>query len=160
MMKPKDFLKKTQAWQKNIEYAESKEIAVGLPKQSGATSKIYENGMTVLSIGIIHEYGRGNNKVRSFLRVPFYIKRTDIAKALSVSFKKIFNGADAAIQMGRTGAYLKNISLASFNNRGYGKWKDIKLSTARRKGLEDTTPKLTESATLKQSITDVVRNAT
>jgi hypothetical protein len=107
-----------------------------------------------------HEYGLGHNPVRSFLRVPFGKNKAAIESALRISFKKVADGEDVIKQLDRTGAYLKNISLAAFNNQGFGTWKAINQSTAQRKGMEDTTARLTDTGALKQSITYVVRNAT
>jgi len=154
---PEQFLKYSLDLDKNLNLAKKKVIAVGLPKGSTATKKIYKSGkITVLGIGIIHEYGLGNNPVRSFLRVPFEKEKQKIDKSLTISFYKRANGADVISQLEKNGAYIRNISIASFNNRGYGTWAAIKPETAKRKG---STTILTETGTLKQSITYEVRNA-
>jgi hypothetical protein len=162
MMKPKDFLKSTESLAKAINLAKTKEIAVGLPKSSSLTRKIYKkkgkgNSKTVLDIGVIHEYGLGKNPVRSFLRVPFAKKKSAIEQSLKISFQKVAEkGADPINQLERNGAFIKDISLQAFNNEGYGTWQDIKSSTKKRKGSSKI---LTDTGTLKQSITYVVRNA-
>jgi len=160
----KGFLDYAQTLAKNLALAKTKEIAVGLPIQSSLSKRIYKKkgskGKTVLQIGMYHEYGLGHNPVRSFLRVPFGKNKAAIESALRISFKKVADGEDVIKQLDRTGAYLKNISLAAFNNQGFGTWKAINQSTAQRKGMEDTTARLTDTGALKQSITYVVRNAT
>lgn len=167
MMPNKAFFKYAQDLAKNLALAKTKEIAVGLPVSSSLSKKIYKkkgksNGkrMDVLSVGITHEYGRGHNPIRSFLRVPFQKNKAKVEAAMRVSFKKIADGGDTLNQMERTAVYLKNISSGAFTSQGYGTWKPIKKSTAKRKGMSDTTARLTDTATLKQSITYVVRNAT
>lgn len=171
MMKPKDFLRHTESLAKSLKFAETQEIAVGLPKSSSLTRKVYSKkrlskgkkkslkssgkGLTVLDVGIIHEFGLGKNPVRSFLRVPFSKKRIQINKAMNLSFQKISSGAPVLYQMERTGAFIKNISLGAFNSKGYGSWQNLKAATIARKGSNAI---LTDTATLKQSITYVVRN--
>lgn len=155
---PKDFFKYTESMIKNIEIAESKEIAIGLPISGSGTKKIYKSGdVTVLDVGLSHEYGLGNNPVRSFLRVPFEKNKEKIDKALNISFRKIFDGAASIKQMEILGAYVTNFSKDAFRNKGYNTWPEITAQTAERKG---STAILTDTGTLKQSITYVVRNVT
>lgn len=133
-MKPADTLKKTTAYLKNLERAKKMSLVVGLPKET-ATSKIYPSGRTVLEIGSFHEFGDGNNPVRSFLRVPFAVKNNDIKKIFLRLFKDIAEkGADAETQMGKAGVFLQNISKESFSNKGFGAWPDIKPGTKTAKG--------------------------
>lgn len=174
MGSPQSTLKKTENFAKALLIAKTKEIAVGLPANNSLTKQVYapkptkseskkkakarvDKAKTVLEIGIIHEFGLGNNPVRSFLKMPFKIKETQIKKAFSVSFKRVLDGNDPIQQMERLGFYLQNISLASFNNKGYGKWEPLKPETVKRKGGSEAI--LTDTATLKRSITAVVRNA-
>ena len=155
---PKDFLKFTLAMNKNLRAASKKEIAVGLPKSSLSTRKIYKSGKkTVLDIGLIHEFGLGKNPVRSFLRVPFSKEKNKVDKSLAISFKKISEGAEVIKQMERNAIFLRNIAAKAFTNKGYGTWDELSEQTKEQKG-NDTI--LTETGTLKQSITYVVRNAT
>lgn len=155
---PEKMLKQTKAFEKSIKIALKKEIAVGLPKAASLTKKVYQSSkMTVLDVGIVHEFGLGNNPVRSFLRVPFAKKKAEISNAMSISFSKVEQGANVIQQMERTGAFIQNISKAAFNNRGYGSWPPLNQKTIERKG---TSTILTDTGTLKQSITYEVRNAT
>ncbi len=143
----------------NIRLAESKEIAVGLPKGFTLTRKVYKKSkLTVLDVGIVHEYGLGNNPVRSFLRVPFSKKSNDIKRYLQIGFSKIADKGDNVIkQMELIGAAIKDISLGAFNTKGYGTWLEIKEQTRKKK---NTNAILTHTGTLKQSIREVVRDAT
>jgi hypothetical protein len=55
-MTPEQMLEKTSAYLSNLEKAKSGYIAVGLPSEEvGGT--VYGDGMTVIRIGAIHEYG-------------------------------------------------------------------------------------------------------
>jgi hypothetical protein len=164
MIKPQDMLKLGMNLQKAIEIAESKEIAVGLPKSSPLTRVIYKKegskkkGKSVLEIGVIHEFGLGKNPLRSFLRVPFAKNKNRIESALEISFKKVANeGANPIRQLERTGAFILNIVLEAFNSKGFGTWKPLKASTVNKK---KSSAILTDTATLKRSNTYVVRNAT
>ena len=168
MITPKKFAAYTQTLAKNLALAKTKEIAVGLPVSSSLSRKIYKKkgskggskSLSVLDVGIMHEYGLGNNPVRSFLRVAFAKNSTKVESILRVSFKRIADGADTIMQMERAAIALRTISVMSFTNQGYGTWKNIKKSTAKQKGVADLTARLTDTATLKQSIIQVVRNAT
>jgi len=55
-MTPEQMLENTTAYLKNLEKAKRGYIAVGLPSEE-VGGKVYDNGMTVIRIGAIHEYG-------------------------------------------------------------------------------------------------------
>lgn len=153
-MKPAGTLKLTTSYLKNLEKAKRLSVVVGLP-QGTATSKVYTTGKTVLEVGAIHEFGGDTIPQRSFLRVPFAIKRKEIEKA----FLKLFNaiaekGAKAEIQMGKAGVLLQNISKEAFTSKGYGTWPDIKQSTKNAKGSSGV---LIDKGLLRGSITYEVR---
>jgi phage gpG-like protein len=156
-MKPEDTLKKTTAYLQNLEDAKRLALAVGLPKGK-ATSKIYGDGMTVVSVAAIHEYGAGNNPTRSFLRIPYKIKKDAIRKLLISLFKGVAEkGLDASSQLEKAGVVLQNISKEAFETKGYGTWPDIKPSTKARKG---SSAPLIDTGILRGSITyEVRRNA-
>lgn len=153
-MKPADTLKKTTAFLANLKRAKKMSLVVGLPKET-ATSKVYPSGRTALEIGAFHEFGAGNNPVRSFLRVPFAVKNNDIKKIFLKLFKGIAEkGADAKTQMGRAGVFLQNISKESFENKGFGAWPDIKAGTKAAKGSSAI---LIDKGILRSSISYEVR---
>ena len=155
-MKPEEMLKKTTKYRENLEKAKRLVLAVGLPKGQ-ASNAIYGDGMTVVEIGAIHEYGAGNNPVRSFLRVPFKIKKDQIQKNMTTLFRAIAEqGADGVAQMEKAGVMLQNISKEAFETKGFGTWKDIKASTKRKKGSSAT---LIDTGILRGAITYEVRNA-
>lgn len=153
-MKPQDTLKKTIAYLENLKRAKKMSLVVGLPKET-ATSKVYPSGKTVLEIGTIHEFGAGNNPVRSFLRVPFAVKNNDIKKVFFKLFKEIAEkGADAKTQMEKAGVFIENISKESFSNKGFGSWVDIKPGTKAAKGSSAV---LIDKGILRGSISSEVR---
>ena len=152
-MTPEEALKKTTDYLKNLEKAKRLSIAVGLPKGE-ATSKIYGDGNSVVDIGTIHEFGLGNPK-RSFLNTPFRINREKITKNLALLFRQIVeNGIDAELQLGKAGVFLQNISKESFENKGFGTWKDITPAT---KELKGSSAILIDTGILRSSITYEVR---
>jgi hypothetical protein len=154
-MKPEETLKKTIAYLKNLEKAKRMVVAVGLPKGK-ASSAIYDNGSTVIDVGASHEFGAGRNPVRSFLRVPFKLKKEVITKGLVVLFRNIIEkGSKAETQLEKAGVMLQNISKESFETKGFGTWQDIKPATKAAKG---STGILMDSGTLRNSITYEVRN--
>ncbi len=161
VLTPEQMLKFSADLVNKLKLAESKEIAVGLPKNSSLTKKIYQKGkskssVSVLDVGIIHEYGKGRNPVRSFLRVPFKINEARIVKALDISYQRIFNGENVTVQMNRVAAFIRDISLGAFDTKGYGTWQDITQATKDRKGSSQI---LKDNGILRSSIAWVVRNA-
>jgi hypothetical protein len=140
----------------NMALAKKLVVAVGLPK-GVATAKIYGDGTAVFMVGYWHEYGRGNNPVRSFLRVPFKVKKNEITKMLEIAYHGVLEkGQDVKPQLSKVGAGLKNISQKAWENNGYGSWPALKAST---KAVKGSSKPLFDTGTLKQSITYVVRNA-
>ena len=135
-----------------------KAIFVGLPNEK-VGSKVYGDGMTVLRIGAIHEYGvpvRGIPQ-RSFLRVPFATKRKQLNAAIAKQFEAVLGGKrDADVGLGRIGVVATNISKGAFTTKGYGEWPDITDETKRRKGSSQV---LVDKGILKGSLTSVVRRS-
>ena len=153
-MTPEQMLKNTTAYLKNLEKAKSGYIAVGLPSEE-VGGKVYGDGMTVLQVGAIHEYGAGNNPRRSFLRTPFAVKKADMDKAIAQQFKDVFErGKKAETALGLIGTVAVNISKGAFTTRGYGEWPDISQATKDAKGSSQI---LIDTGTLRNSITYVVR---
>lgn len=133
----------------NMREAMSRSVKVGLPAEK-VGGKVYGDGMTVIRVGAIHEYGRGNNPVRSFLRVPFNIKRKELAKAIEKQFELVGDGLPVMTALGRIGAVATNISKDAFISQGYGTWPDITADTKKEKGSSQV---LIDTGTLRNSIT-------
>lgn len=151
---PEQMLKKTTAYAAEVAKALRSHVVVGLPTEK-ASGKVYKNDMTVFRIGAIHEYGLGDNPRRSFLNIPFQIKRKELAAAIDTQFADVFNkGKKADTALGLVGVTATNISKGAFTSRGYGEWPDIKQLTKNAKGSSQV---LVDTGTLRRSVTYVVR---
>ncbi len=83
---PEEMLRHTKKMAENIETAKRSVIAVGLPKEK-VGGKVYGDGLTVVRVGSFHEYG---NPRRSFLRVPFNMKKKEMDAATAAQFQSVF----------------------------------------------------------------------
>lgn len=155
-MTPQETINKMNSYLDNLRYAKKHAAFVGLPadKVGGA---IYGDGMTVINIGLIHEFGAGDVPQRSFLRTPFNQKRKDINETIDNQFTAVFEkGKDAETALNLIGAKATNISKGAFTTQGYGTWAALKPSTIEAKGSSQI---LIDTGTLRSSITWSVRNA-
>lgn len=151
---PQEMLKRTRAMAENIAKARRGSVAVGLPSEE-VGGKVYGDGMTVIAVGAIHEYGAGNNPRRSFLRVPFTAKRDVLTDAIAKQFRAVFEqGRDAKQALGLIGITAVNLSKEAFTTRGFGQWPDITQATKNAKGSSQV---LIDKGILRGSITYVVR---
>jgi hypothetical protein len=140
----------------NLKKANRRVAAVGLP-ESKVGNVIYGDGITVVKIGIWHEFGIGNPE-RSWLRVPLRHNAAKLSKIMQAQYDEILHGrktVDEALDF--IGLAASNFCKGAFRARGYGEWKDISEATKQRKG---STGILIDTGTLRNSITWVVRNAT
>ncbi|MAB53530.1 MAG: hypothetical protein CMG80_17575 [Marinobacter sp.] len=154
-MTPEQMLKKTTGYADAIHEVRSKHVAVGLPSEK-VGSKIYGDGMTVLQVGAVHEYGAGDVPRRSFLRTPFAIKKKELNEAIAAQFRQVFEGGGGVARaLGRIGLIAVNISKGAFVSRGYGTWPDISQETKDAKG---STQVLIDKGILRGSITFAVRD--
>lgn len=153
-LSPKEMLRRTTEYAKNIKKATSSYVAVGLPAEK-IGGKIYGDGMTVASVGAIHEYGGNKVPRRSFLNTPFIEKKDELAEAIQTQFFDVFkSGQSAEVALGLIGATATNISKGAFTTKGYGVWPDITQSTKDAKGSSQV---LIDKGILRSSITYVVR---
>ncbi len=140
----------------NIAKARRSSVAVGLPAEN-VGGKVYGDGMTVIRVGTIHEYGAGNNPRRSFLRVPFKANKDQMDAAIAKQFKAVFeDGRKAERALGLIGTEAVNISKGAFTSRGYGAWPDISQATKDAKGSSQV---LIDKGILRGSISYIVRGA-
>lgn len=154
-LSPKEMLAKTDGYLRNLQKARRSHVAVGLPAEKVGAA-IYGDGMSVMQVGAIHEYGAPPNPQRSFLRLPFIAKRRELSEAIAAQFRDVAeNGKRAEQALGLIGVQATNISKDAFITRGYGQWPDIKQSTKDRKGSSQV---LIDTGTLRNSITHVVRS--
>ena len=150
---PEQMLKRTTEYAKNLAKAKSGYVAVGLPSEK-VGGKAYGNGMTIIRVGAIHEYGLGHNPRRSFLNTPFDSKMDELSKAIGQQFEDVFKGKNVEVALGLIGATAANISKGAFTTRGYGVWPDIKASTKQSKGSSQV---LIDKGLLRGAITYSVR---
>ena len=153
-MNPEDFLQLTQQMVENMAGMRDRAVFVGLPAEE-VGGAVYRNGMTVLGIGAVHEYGNERTPQRSFLRVPFAKKRDEINDVIAEQFESVTLGRlDTDTGLGRVGAFCTNVSKGAFVSLGYGDWEPITSETAERKGSTGT---LIDTSTLRSSISWVIR---
>lgn len=152
---PEEMLKLVENYAKNIVEAKRSYVAVGLPSEK-VGGKVYGDGMTVIRVGAIHEYGLGNNPRRSFLNVPFTTKKTSLSRLIDNQFNDVLlMKSDTKKALGIIGIAATNIAKGAFTTRGYGIWPDIKQGTKNAKGSSQP---LIDTGTLRSSITSVVRS--
>lgn len=154
---PKQMLAYTTQMAQNIADIKNRAVFVGLPAEK-VGGKVYGNGMTILQIGAIHEYGVPQHGIpeRSFLRTPFRLKRDEINKATAQQFEAVISGKRSPeVGLGRIGIIAVNISKGAFVSRGYGSWEANEAATVRRK---KSSQPLIDTGVLRSSISSVVRN--
>ena len=155
-MNPKAFLAQAEKKLAAMEAMKKRELVVGLPKGQ-ATAKIYENGVTVLDIGVWHEFGNARVPERSWMRVPLRLKRNEINEIIESRFERAMAGQlDPDKVLGLAGTKAVDVMRNAFTSKGYGTWPDIQDSTKAAKGSSQP---LVDTGTLRQSITYEVRNA-
>lgn len=148
---PDQMLIKTTAYANNLAKAMKSSVKVGLPKEK-ASGKVYDNGMNVIRIGAIHEYGAGVPR-RSFLRVPFRVNRDKMDEVLEREFRDVAKGKPVDVALGLIGVEAMNISKDAFTTDGYGTWAPLDPETIEAKGSSAT---LIDTGLLRRSITWVV----
>lgn len=141
------------AYLKQMESVLSKTVKVGLPADK-VGGQVYGDGVTVLQIGAQHEYGTSRMPARSFLRMPFDIKRDPIRKFIESEFKVVFDQKRSATDaLERVGLYATNISKEAFRSNGFGQWAPLAETTKRIKEKNAKTTPMIWSGILRNSIT-------
>ena len=154
-MTPQQMAAHTKRMAGNIKAARNARVAVGLPAEK-VGGQVYGDGMTIVQVGASHEYGAGVPR-RSFLRVPFDIKRDEMDTVTAQQFRAVFEkGQSLQRALRLIGTQGRNIVVMAFTSRGYGTWPDISDDTKRMKGSSQP---LIDTGTLRNSITYVVRGA-
>lgn len=146
-------LKKLKQYASSLEQAKRKVVAVGLPSEE-VGGKIYGDGTSIIDIGAAHEYGQGQLPARSFLRLPFQLKKEELDDFIATQFAALLEGKSIDKALGLIGIKAQNISVGAFRSGGYGKWPDIQDATKLAKGSSAI---LIDTGTLRNSITWVVR---
>jgi hypothetical protein len=152
---PAQMLQYTQGLIDNAEDLKKKEVVVGIT-QENASASVYNSNVTVLQVGTFHEFGTSGLPVRSFLRVPFDLKKDDINEMLDKQLLSVFeDGKDVETALSFVGITAQNISKEAFTTKGYGTWPDIEQGTKDKKGSSQV---LIDTGTLRRSITFEVRD--
>lgn len=159
-MKAVDALKVTAAYLKELQKAESLEVAVGLPVEK-ASSLIYEDGKSVVTIGAGHEFGVGNLPRRSFLRDTFSHKKKEMKELISSRFKKVALGSKVDKELGLVGFGARNFVIEAFRTDGFWKWpEDTEMTKeAKKRNGKSSETTLVDTGTLRNSITSIVRRS-
>ena len=111
----------------------------------------FSKAISVLEVAAIHEFGEGSIPQRSFLRMPFKLKKDKLDRGIKNQFSLLLNGKLTAEKaLGRIGALATNLSKTAFVTAGYGQWDELKKETIKRKGSSQI---LIEGGTLRRSIT-------
>lgn len=154
-MKPADFLKMTETMVAKMEQMKVTSVNVGLPQEK-VGGKIYGDGMTIIRVGAIHEFGAGRNPQRSFLRVPYIVNKKAMNNEIKKQFESVtIKGASVQVGLDRIGAVATNISKKAFTTKGHGQWQDIKPATKKAKGSSQV---LIDTGILRNSLTWALRN--
>lgn len=146
-------LKGLKAFASNLERAKRATVAVGLPVEN-VGGKVYGDGMSIVQVGAMHEYGFGNNPQRSFLRLPFQLHKDKIDDFIASQFAKVLEGQSVDKALGLIGIKAQNISTGAFTTGGYGNWPALSPGTVKAKG---SSRELIDTGTLRNSISWVVR---
>lgn len=153
-MKPEDFFRQQAKILAEMQKVKTMVVKVGLPSEK-VSSKAYGNtGVSVLQVGAQHEYGTEHMPARSFLRMPFELKASEINKFIQAEFKKVIEGKSTAEKaLGRVGVMTSNISKEAFRTNGFGQWAELSpISKAIKDKAGKSTP-LIWSGLLRNSIT-------
>lgn len=129
-------------------------VKIGLPKGTPGT---YENGMSVIQVGIVHEFGSPSRNIpqRSFLRAPMYMSRDKIKKMIFNEYVKCQNKtSNVQTSLKKMGIYGEGISKKSFR---VNDWAPLKPATIKAKGNKANP--LINTGQLRNSITSIVEKA-
>lgn len=124
----------------------------------GGKSSRKGGSLTNAEIGAIHEYGSisGDIPERSFLRIPIRFKAARIMKEAGKKFFELFSKSNKKIFWQSLGIAAEGVVQEAFSTGGYGKWKELKEATVKRKGSDAI---LIDSAQLRRAITSRVKAA-
>ncbi len=138
---------------KELERAVDASVKVGLPSDK-VGGEVYGDGVTIMQIGAQHEYGTEKMPSRSFLRMPFDLKRDEINSFIGLQFKAVLEGKRSSNDaMELVGVKAVNISRTAFRNNGYGQWAPLAESTKFIKAEAGKTTPLVWSGILRNAIT-------
>jgi hypothetical protein len=152
-MTPEETKKTMDNYLRELEQAIKSGVKVGLPSDK-VGDKIYGDGTSIMQIGAGHEYGTEHMPARSFLRMPFDLKRKEIDGYIGVQFQAVLTGtrtANDALEL--IGIKAVNISREAFRSNGFWQWADLADSTVKIKEEAGKTTVLVWSGILRNAIT-------
>ena len=142
-------LKKLERYYVELKKSKKAHVDVGVIA-SKLSEKIYKSGVDVTQVAATHEFGTTIVPRRSFLKMPFELKKKELSGFIGEQYALIFEGKiDTKRALNLVGATARNISVEAFNTGGYGEWQPLSQETVDKKG---TATILVETGTLKQSI--------
>jgi len=153
MNTPEETASQVFEFMNNLETALGSTVKVGIQSSSIHT---YEDGDTVTEVGAQNEFGvPGSIPRRSFLRMPFAVKKKELDKFIQKMFKKVAEeGLDAKTALGLIGTKAQQIVQDAFTTKGYGNWPENSPQTIEEKGSSQP---LIDTGALRSSITYEVK---
>ena len=142
----KNDLSKLQHIIKQLEIAKKTAVKVGIPADVGFYPK---TGKKLVEVATMHEFGLGVPR-RSFLRMPFELKKKELQKSIKAAYRSVLKGGDTIVNLNKLGLVAQNISKSAFKTGGYGHWKPLEKETIERKGSSKI---LVDTSRLVQSVT-------
>ena len=132
----------------NLETALNSNVRVGIQSSS---IHVYEDGETITEVGAQNEFGvPGKIPRRSFLRLPFAVKKKELDAFIQKMFKKVAEeGMDAQRALGLIGVKAQQIVQDAFTSKGYGNWPENSPNTIEEKGSSQP---LIDTGALRSSI--------
>lgn len=149
-MNPQQFLQMSEQYLSALQEARRTQVKVGLPAEK-VGNKIYGDGISVITVGAWHEYGFGNNPVRSFLRAPFAQKQNELYEFINKQFRLVLEGRkDVPAALNFVGIFATDISKEAFSTSAGGTWPANTAYTINKKG---SSKPLIDTGTLRNSLT-------
>lgn len=136
-MGPDEFAKYSRDLLKSMNEMKKKSVTVGIQSED-ATKRAYDGDVTVLQVGIFHELGLGVPR-RSFIELPFTIKKSEMNKRIDAELNKLINGKTTPENaLGLIGMEATNIVKMAFTSSGYGTWEPSEGEDGGQVNLIDT----------------------
>jgi len=156
-MTPDQTLKHTEHYLGQLQKAVKTSVKVGLPSDK-VGGEIYQDGQSIIDVGAQHEYGTNKVPMRSFLRMPFEVKKDEMGSFIQSQFRRVLEKKKPAKDaMELIGIQATNISKEAFRSNGFGNWAPLAERTKKAKAEAGKTTTLIWSGILRNAITWVVK---
>ena len=152
-LKPEETASFISSYLHNLEEAKKSTLKVGIQDSEihYYTNEDGSIGEPVQEVGAQHEFGTDEVPRRSFLRTPFWVKRTDLEKFIAKQFTRVAEtGFDAKSAVELIGVKAQDIVFEAFNTGGFGTRRELSQTT---KDLKGSSKILFDTGALQQSIT-------